>query len=236
MEKVAIIIPAFNEEDSIAHVLNELNDLQTRTDFIFDCVVINDRSSDKTGKIAEQFPCTVLHMPIQCGIGGAVQTGLKYALANNYNYAIQLDGDGQHIPAEIPKLMAGIELNLDVVIGSRFIDNTGFQSSFMRRIGINYFKLLNRLLIGVEINDNTSGFRLFNKKALLVAAGYYPDEYPEPETIVLFTKAGLKIGEVSVKMRERIGGKSSIGFTKSIYYIFKVTLAIIFSSLKNKKA
>ncbi|MFQ5334590.1 MAG: glycosyltransferase family 2 protein, partial [Flavobacteriales bacterium] len=147
---------------------------------------------------------------------------------------IQLDGDGQHIAAEIPKLLHAYRQGYDIVIGSRFIDKSGFQSSAIRRAGIGYFKYLIKLLTKQLIRDCTSGFRLFNKEAMALAAEYYPDEYPEPEAIVLFTHAGLQIGEVPVRMRKRQGGKSSIGFFNSIYYMFKVSLAIVFTYIRTQ--
>ena len=161
--------------------------------------------------------------------------GVKYAFENNYDYAIQVDGDGQHPAAEIPKLIeAAIQNNYDVTIGSRFIDNKGFQSSAMRRFGINYFKRLNKILTGITIYDSTSGFRLINKKVLTLVNETYPDEYPEPEAIILYSLNNFKIGEVPVEMKERQGGVSSIDFTSSIYYMFKVTLAIIYTFIRTK--
>ena len=150
-------------------------------------------------------------------------------------HAIQIDGDGQHPASEIPELLNAMkENNYDVVIGSRFISKEGFQSSAIRRVGINYFKWLNRFLVGVTINDSTSGFRILNKKTLEIVSDIYPDEYPEPEAIILYSLNNLKIGEVSVTMKERQGGVSSIGRASSIYYMFKVSLAIIYTFIRIK--
>ena len=178
----------------------------------------------------------MLNLPVNLGIGGAVQTGFKYALLKGYDYAVQIDGDGQHPPSEIVKLFKAMqEQKLDVVIGSRFIDKLGFQSTFVRRLGINYFMFLNRLLTGQRITYSTSGLRLINRKTLEIAGNNYPDEYPEPESIVLYAFNNLKIGEVAVEMRERQGGISSIGSVASLYYLFKVSLAMFFTYLRTRR-
>ena len=169
------------------------------------------------------------------GIGGAVQTGFLFAFEHGYDFAIQMDGDGQHPAEELPKLInAALDNKFDVVIGSRFISKQGFQSSAMRRFGINYFKRLNRILVGVDILDSTSGFRLINRKALEIVCEYYPDEYPEPESIIMYSLANLRIGEVAVEMKERTNGVSSIGNVASVYYMFKVSLAILFTFVRIK--
>jgi len=234
--KIAAIIPAYNEEKSIVAVINSINELKDRLDIT--AIVINDCSTDETSFIASKTNCIVLNLPVNLGIGGAVQTGFKYALQNNFDIAIQVDGDGQHPPEEIPRLIQPIINNeADVVIGSRFIEKDGFQSSYIRRQGIKYFKLLNKFLVSVEVMDSTSGFRAINRKALEVVDDYYPDEYPEPEAIILYAFNHLTIKEIPVKMRERQGGVSSINSFSSIYYMIKVTLAIIstYVRLKPKK-
>ncbi len=160
MDKIAVIIPAYNEEASIAAVVAEVHRASQEAGIHYWPVVINDCSKDRTGEIISQLPCTALQLPINLGIGGAVQTGFKYALLNGYTHAVQVDGDGQHPPAELIKLYRHMQQHgLDVVVGSRFINGTGFQSSAMRRFGINYFKWLNRLLVGVTVHDSTSGLR-----------------------------------------------------------------------------
>lgn len=233
MEKIAVIVPAFNEQDSITDVVNTLRDVAAKYMLPIEVIVVNDCSTDATPHIIDKLPCTALHLPINLGIGGAVQTGFKYAFENGFDYAIQIDGDGQHPSEEIPKLLQLLQKNnWNVVIGSRFISNEGFQSTLFRRIGIAHFRYLNKLLVGIDIKDSTSGFRLLDRKALELVSQYYPDEYPEPEAIIMYAKNKLKIGEVPVVMRERQGGFSSIGGTQSIYYMFKVTLAVIFSFIK----
>ncbi len=234
-KKIAAIVPAYNEEESIAGVVNDINALAKSEQLLIDVVVVNDCSKDSTSQVISKLNCIALNLPINLGIGGAVQTGFKYALENGYDYAMQIDGDGQHPATEIPKLVnAAVNGDFDIVIGSRFILKEGFQSSGVRRMGITYFKWLNRLLVGNVVNDSTSGFRLINKKVLEVVAEYYPDEYPEPEAIIVYSLNDFKIGEVQVTMRERQGGVSSIGSFASVYYMFKVTLAIIFTFTRMK--
>jgi glycosyltransferase involved in cell wall biosynthesis len=233
--KIAAIVPAYNEETSITAVVEDILQLASAQKLLITVVVVNDCSKDATSDIISKLNCVALHLPVNLGIGGAVQTGFKYAFENGFDCAIQIDGDGQHPASEIPKLIrAAQEQQLDVVIGSRFIYKSGFQSSATRRLGINYFKWLNRFLVGVLINDSTSGFRLINKKTLEIVSDYYPDEYPEPEAIILFALQHLKIGEVAVQMKERQGGTSSIGAFSSIYYMFKVSLAIMYTFIRIK--
>lgn len=233
--KIAAIVPAYNEEKAIASVVNDVNTLANTHNLPIDVIVINDCSLDATAEIISKLNCISLNLPINLGIGGAVQTGFKYAFNNGYDYAIQVDGDGQHPATEIPKIVnAAIEKNSDVVIGSRFISREGFQSSTMRRMGINYFKFLNHFFVGETITDSTSGFRLINKKVLELVSEYYPDEYPEPEAIILYSLNHFKITEVAVTMKERQGGVSSISAVASVYYMFKVTLAIVYTFIRIK--
>jgi len=233
--KIAAVIPAYNEEKAIASVVNEINALKKNTGIDIVAIVVNDCSRDQTVQVAAQTDCVILDLPVNLGIGGAVQTGFKYALEQNFDFAVQIDGDGQHPPAEIEKLLKTmLEKNLDVVIGSRFIDKIGFQSTFMRRVGITYFMFLNKMLTGQRITDSTSGLRMLNKKALEIAGNNYPDEYPEPESLVLYAFNNLRIGEVAVEMRERQGGVSSIGTFASLYYLFKVSLAMFFTYLRTR--
>jgi len=230
--KIAIVVPAYNEEKNLKKLIEDLRTLRSSR---FDVIIVNDCSTDGTFELASRLGCVVLDLPINLGIGGAVQTGIKYALENGYDLAVQVDGDGQHPPAEIPKLIKAInETQSDVVIGSRFIVGEGYRSTFPRRLGIRYFQVLLKLLTGQNITDATSGFRLLNKKAMALAAEYYPDEYPEPETALSFLLHGLKIAETPVIMKPRAGGESSIKFGNSVYYMVKVTLAIFFTFVKLK--
>src|SRR4030067_3571688 len=233
MMKIAAIVPAHNEEASIEAVVDEINKLARLTSLNIDVIVVDHRSTDRTRVLISSLQCISLFLPINLGIGGAVQTGFKYAFSDDYDFAIQIDGDGQHPAVDIPAMLkAQAEHGWDVVIGSRFIYNQGYQSTIARRIRIKYFEVMNRIMTGKRIHDSTSGFRLLNKKALRIVSKYYPDDYPEPEAIVLFRRNGLNIGEVQVTMRERQGGESSINFLSSVYYMLKVSLAIIYTSLR----
>lgn len=232
--KILVIIPAYNEESSIGKLLNEINcldDLPKK--YMLDIIVINDCSKDKTSEICIEKGVTVIDLPCNLGIGGAVQTGYKFALLNNYDYAIQVDGDGQHNPKYIKQLLAPLISNsADFVIGSRYIEKEGFQSTRLRRFGIRYFSKLIELLVKQCITDPTSGFRAANKKVIKLFAHQYPVDYPEPESIVYLSRLGLTISEVPVIMNDRIGGESSINSLKSIYYMIKVSLAIILDRLR----
>ncbi|MFH0867629.1 MAG: glycosyltransferase family 2 protein [Bacteroidota bacterium] len=231
--KVAVIVPAFNEQDSIEGVVAEINSLNSSPEMRFDTIVINDCSLDNTAIVVKKQDCILLDLPINLGIGGAVQTGFIYAFENDYDYAVQVDGDGQHPPSEIPKLIKAIsEKNLDIVIGSRFIEKTGFVSTFARRLGISFFKQIIKLYCGITITDSTSGFRIINKKTLALVSKIYPDEFPEPESIILYMKKQLAIGEVAINMRERQGGRSSIRAFNTMYYMIKVCIAIFFTYIR----
>lgn len=235
MIRIAAIIPAYNEEKAIAAVVADINRTAKEQQLLIDAIVVNDCSKDATSEVISKINCIALNLPVNLGIGGAVQTGFKYAFENGYDYAIQVDGDGQHPASEVPVILKKAqEENADVVVGSRFISKDGFQSSALRRFGINYFKWLNKILVGVTVNDSTSGFRLINKKVLSLVSEYYPDEYPEPEAIILYSLNNFKIVEVQVSMKERQGGVSSIGALSSVYYMFKVTLAIIYTFIRIK--
>ena len=222
--KKLIIMPAYNESDSIEKTINEIIE---QTDG-FDYLVVNDCSRDQTEKILKEGKYQFLNLPINLGIGGAVQAGYLYALENGYDIAVQIDGDGQHDVRYLPMMAAELEKqNASMVIGSRFLDKEGFQSSRIRRIGISYFTGLIRLLTGVRITDQTSGMRMVNREVISIFAKNYPRDYPEPESVVHLLRRGKKITEVPVVMRERQGGVSSIQMKRSIYYMIKVTLAIL---------
>lgn len=233
--KLLIIIPCYNEAASIAALLKELLQLALPKNIVATIAVINDCSKDETKKVVEAFPVVLINLPVNLGIGGAMQTGYKYAWQHQYDFAVQMDGDGQHPPQELYKLLDYWQkTNSHVVIGSRFIEKQGYQSSFIRRLGINYFHWLNHFFTGIHIYDSTSGFRLFDRKAIAIAAENYPDEYPEPESIIIFAKAGLQIQEVAVSMKERQGGQSSIRQFAQLYYIIKVSIAMLFSFIRKK--
>ena len=233
--KTLIMLPCYNEQHALPALLNELRDLQLPGKYSLHISVINDCSKDDTKHVAKEHGVHVIDLPVNLGIGGAVQSGLKYALKNDFDLAIQMDGDGQHPPKELHKLLNCNETTgANVVIGSRFIEKKGFQTSFMRRAGIKYFHWLNKIMTRQNIYDSTSGYRLFDRKAIALAANNYPDDYPEPESLVIFAKAGLKIAETPVQMAERTSGKSSIGKSASLYYTIKVTLAMFFSFIRKQ--
>lgn len=227
--KKLVIIPAYNEEKNIEKVIEDLQ--KNAPDF--DYVIINDCSQDKTKELCIDKGYNVLNLAVNLGIGGGVQTGYKYALEKGYDIVVQFDGDGQHDAAYISVLFKHMIHNkLDMVIGSRFIEKKGFQSSITRRAGINFLSMLIKTLTCNKIMDVTSGFRMVNKRIIESFCKYYPRDYPEPESIVAIIKQGYSVGEVAVKMRERQEGKSSINLAGSIYYMIKVSIAIIIGSLK----
>lgn len=230
--KKLIIIPAYNESENIK---NTVENIKTNAPD-FDYVVINDCSTDNTLDILKENNYNYVSLPINLGIGGAVQTGYKYAMEHGYDVAVQVDGDGQHDPVFL-KYMADYlkEHDLDMVIGSRFIDKKGFQSSFTRRMGIVYFTILIRILTGKKITDPTSGLRMAGKNVIALFADSYPVDYPEPETAVTAINNRMKIEEIPVIMKERQGGVSSITMKKSVYYMVKVTLAIIIERLRGRR-
>lgn len=228
MKKLAII-PAYNEKQSIIFTIEDIK--KNAPDF--DYVIINDCSTDNTMDICRYQGYNVLNLPINLGIGGAVQTGYLYAYRHGYDIAVQFDGDGQH-KAEYLDVMAKhlIDHNLDMVIGSRFIDSVGFQSTWIRRIGIRYFTVLIKLLSGKTITDPTSGMRMCNRKTIEMFANEYPRDYPEPETTMRLLRHKRKIEEIPVEMRSRQGGVSIISPLISIYYMVKVTLAILIERVR----
>lgn len=222
--KKLVIIPAYNESASIVNTVNDIK--ENAKDF--DYVVINDRSKDNTLKICQDAGLNVIDLPLNLGIGGAVQTGYLYAFQNGYDIAVQFDGDGQH-DAKYLDVMAEklVKEQADMVIGSRFIEKEGFQSSFTRRLGIRYFSGLIKLMTGKTVTDPTSGYRMCNRRIIELFAGNYPKDYPEPETTTWILRKKLKVLEIPVVMRAREEGVSSISPKKSIYYMFKVSMAII---------
>ena len=225
--KRLVIIPAYNEAGSI---LNTVRDIMINAP-TFDYVVINDCSRDNTREILEKHHINHVNLTINSGIGAAVQTGYIYAEKYGYDTVIQVDGDGQH-DASFLEVMADRLENDDVqmVIGSRFINGEGFQSTGLRRIGIKYFTRLIKRLTGHTITDPTSGLRMVNGDIVKLFAKEYPKDYPEPETAVAILKRGFKIEEIPVVMKERASGKSSISFGKAVYYMVKVPLACMMAA------
>lgn len=226
--RILLIIPAFNEAESIEAVVDNIIENYPQYDYL----IVNDGSWDGTEEICLRRGYSFVSLPINLGIGGAVQTGYRYALENGYDIAVQIDGDGQHDIAYVEQLVEPIEDGAaDVTIGSRFIEKEGFQSSAVRRTGILFLSGLIHLLCFKRVKDVTSGFRACNQEYIRLFAENYPNDYPEPEAIVITFMHRGRIREVPVQMRERLGGTSSINFKRSIYYMVKVTLAILICRL-----
>jgi glycosyltransferase involved in cell wall biosynthesis len=226
-----IIVPAYNEEGSLRLVLSELRATAPQ----FDVVVVNDGSSDGTPAIAREMGYPVLDLCFNLGIGGAMQTGFRYALEKDYPVALQVDSDGQFPPDQIERL-AGLVLKegWDMVIGSRFLGGATYEGSRSRRVGNLILSRLCTLLSGQRITDATSGFRAYSRRALEHLLDYYPADYPEPEAVVFLARQGLRIREEPVNMRQRRAGASSIGGLKPLYYMVKVSLALILNTFKEK--
>lgn len=222
--KCLIIIPAYNEAGNIEKVVNNLVENYPQYDY----VIVNDGSVDDTKKICKNRGYEVLNLPINMGIGGAVQTGYRYARDNGYDVAVQIDGDGQHDVTFLEEMLKLIESGqADAVVGSRFVEKEGFQSSQLRRVGIRFLSSLGWLLTGVRVKDITSGYRVVNRFFIKIFAEDYPADYPEPEAMVIAAVHGGKIVEYPVVMRERESGESSITLKKSVYYMCKVSLAML---------
>lgn len=233
--EVLVIVPAYNEEQNIVRVIEDLAGSQIDADIL----VINDGSGDATSQTAKSTgQALVINLPKNLGIGGAVQTGFKYAARNGYAKAVQFDGDGQHLAAEIPKLLDALQgQSAGMVIGSRFMEGpAGYRSTFSRRIGIHLFRVVNSLLIGQRVTDNTSGFRAYDRQAIEFLARHYPVDYPEPEAVILLGRNGFRITEIFTMMRERQGGDSSIAGITGVYYMIKVLLAILMTALRRPVA
>ena len=234
--KTLLIIPAYNEQENILKVCKQIEEAQIGVDY----VVINDGSNDDTLKILEENNLNHVNLIHNLGIGGAVQTGYKYALENDYDIAIQFDGDGQHDINYVRTICKPIENNeADFCIGSRFLDKStsSFKSTWIRRIGKNIISALIKLFWKQRITDPTSGFRAANKDVIKIFAKDYPSDYPEPETTVTLLKLGYKVVEKPVNMKEREAGKSFVNPWTSTLYMLKVSIAIIVDSIfrKNKR-
>lgn len=228
--KILVVIPAYNEAENIGNVINDLRGHFPQGDI----VVINDGSLDSTSRTARSLGVRVIDLPFNLGIGGAVQTGIKYAHKHNYDVAIQFDGDGQHVAEEIEKILRPIDEGADIVIGSRFLESGGYAMPLSRRMGSTAFSWVISLVCWQKLTDTTSGFRAYGKKVIKLFSSYYPEDYPEVEALIVAHKNQLKIREISVGMRQRAGGKSSITALWSVYYMIKVLLAIFVDVLKRR--
>lgn len=230
--KILIIIPAYNEEENIAGVVARLNRECPKLDYL----VVNDCSQDGTEEILRALGCNHINLPVNLGIGGCVQCGYLYAVRNGYDVAVQMDGDGQHDPQYLPALLKPIlDGEADLVIGSRFIEKKGFQTSAMRRLGIRWIGGVIRLCCGLRITDATSGFRACSRAMAKYYSLHYAQDYPEPEAIMEAKLKGFRVCEVPVAMKERQGGVSSIGGVRSLYYMIKVTLALLLCRMRGRE-
>ncbi|MCI6640911.1 MAG: glycosyltransferase family 2 protein [Pygmaiobacter massiliensis] len=222
--KTLVMIPCYNEEENIERVVSRLSERASGVDYL----IINDCSTDRSREICEENGFSYISLPVNLGIGGGVQAGYLYAVEHGYDITVQMDGDGQHDPAYLADLIRPVaEGKLDMAIGSRFIKKDGFQSSALRRLGIQIISLLIRLLTGARVADTTSGFRACNRELTAFYARHYAQDFPEPEAIVSAVCGGWRVGEVPVVMEERMGGTSSIRSFKSAYYMIKVTLSLV---------
>jgi glycosyltransferase involved in cell wall biosynthesis len=228
--KVLVVIPAYNEAENLPHVVADVR-AQAPT---WDIAVVDDGSRDATAAVARQLGAILLRLPVNLGIGGAVQTGLIYGHRHGYDVCLQVDGDGQHDPAESVRLVQALtESGADAVVGSRFLSDSGFQSTFARRLGIRVLRTILSKLTGEAVTDPTSGQRALGRRAIALLAGDYPQEYPEPEVIYMLSRNGLRLVEVPVAMRARRGGQSSIRLVHSILYMAKVLLALFIHATRS---
>ena|SRR5436190_16279964 len=224
-ERIAIL-PALNEEPNVGRVIEEIR----ACDPGFEIVVVDDGSTDRTAEVAAEHGAIVLRLPFNLGIGGAVQTGYKYALEHGFKLAVQIDGDGQHDPSQLDRLLAPLLAGeADVVVGSRFAEGGKYAAGRSRRLGIRLFAALVSALCRQHLTDTTSGFRAVNRKGIVLFAADYPHDYPEVEAIVMAVRQRLRLREVAVSMRTRDAGHSSITPLRSFYYVVKVTLAVLFA-------
>lgn len=232
--RTLVIVPAYNEQEALGGLLAEIRALQI-TDV--ETLVIDDGSSDGTAEVARAAGARVLKLCGNLGIGGAVQSGIRLAHREGFDCAVQVDGDGQHPPSELPRLLDAARAPdaPDVIVGSRYHDTKSFRSTAMRRFGSWFLRTLLRVVAGVRVSDPTSGFRLYNKRALALYDDTYPYDYPEPESLAIARVSGLRITEVPVTMRERQGGSSSISPLHAPYYMLKVTIAIVLTRLRVRR-
>jgi glycosyltransferase involved in cell wall biosynthesis len=229
-ERLLILIPAYNEEDAIRQVVHSVKKVVPQSDVL----VVDDGSADNTAHEAAAAGAIVLRNPFNLCIGGAVQTGLKFARQQGYTFVIRVDGDGQHNPADIQSIYAALQARkADVVIGSRFLAQEAVVSiSWSRRVGIRFFALMVSLLTGSRATDTTSGFMGLNRRAIETLAAYIPQDYPEVEGRIILHKAGLRTLEIPTCMRDRVTGASSINSWSSCYYALKVSIAVITAIFK----
>jgi glycosyltransferase involved in cell wall biosynthesis len=224
LDKMIVIVPAFNEESCIGSFVDEIR----ATVPGFDVLVVNDGSSDMTGLVARKAGAIVLDLPCNLGVGGAVQAGFKYAYENGYDAAVRCDGDGQHPPSEIHKLISCMKTSsVDLVVGSRFLVEESYKSTMMRSVGIRFLAELLSIICRSRVTDPTSGFQMFNRPLLYFFSCCYPTDYPEPEALALLRREGYNFCEVGTVFRKRRTGKSTIGNWSAFLFVLKVSLALL---------
>lgn len=228
--KTLIIIPAYNEELNIGSVIDDINSHLSGVDI----VVINDGSKDRTAETASAKGAKVVSLPFNLGIGAAMQTGYKYAAEGGYDVAVQFDGDGQHKAEEVGNILRPIVAGqADISVGSRFLNKGSYEAELARLLGIGILSRFISIVIGQKITDPTSGFRAVNRNVISYFVSFYPDDYPEPEVLVLLHRSGFRIAEVPTEMRKRLLGNSSITLIRGFYYMVKVVLAIFVDLIKS---
>jgi glycosyltransferase involved in cell wall biosynthesis len=225
------IVPAWNEERQLPAVLDELQ----RAAPLWDVCVVDDGSNDATAAVARERGAVLLRLPVNLGIGGAVQAGYLWARDHDYDVAAQIDGDGQHDPQYLAATLQLLGAGADIVIGSRYLGAGGFRSTALRRAGTRYLSWFLRLRCGARVTDPTSGFRVAGRRAIKLFAANYPSDYPEPEAIAVAMRRGLRIEEVPVVMRDRAHGVSSIGPARTVYYLIKVSLALLLLPVERRR-
>lgn len=236
--RLLVIIPAFNEQEALGGLLDELEALPGEAGVELETVVVDDGSADRTAEVARVHGARLLRLCRNLGIGGAVQAGLQLAHRERFDFAVQIDGDGQHPPGELHRLLEAARGSTgpDLVVGTRYRDNPGgFRSTAMRRLGSAWLRGVLRAVTRLQISDPTSGFRLYGARALRLFADTYPYDFPEPESLAMARASGLRVAEVPVTMRERQGGRSSISGYKSAYYMCKVTVAVVLAYLRTRR-
>jgi len=234
--RVLVVVPALNEEAALAPLIDELRGISGSLGVSLEVAVIDDGSTDRTAQVAASAGARVVRLCRNLGIGGAVQTGLRIALREGFDCAVQLDGDGQHPPSELRKLLARLlaQPAPDLIVGTRYSAGEGFASTALRRVGSRWLRWLIRLVTRLRVTDPTSGYRLYGRRALLLFDNAYPYDYPEPESLAIAQAAGLHVAEVAVVMRERQGGRSSITGLAAPYYMLKVSIAVILAYVRNR--
>jgi glycosyltransferase involved in cell wall biosynthesis len=229
-KKTLIIVPAYNEDGSIGRVAEHIRKNVPQADIL----VVDDGSNDRTARRARESGAMVISLPYNMGIGSAVQSGFLFAKQKGYHFAVQVDGDGQHPASEIPRLLAALENGSDMAIGSRFVQSTNYRPPFLRSVGIKIFSFLVSLIVGKKVYDTTSGFRACGRKAIVLLTETYPHDYPEVEALITLHRNGMNFVEIPVEMNYRQEGKSSISAKAGVYYMLKVTLAVLVAVIKRR--